>query len=574
MKPASLISLSPLVALTLCCCLSALLPPAAHAAPDAAIIDGDLKVDAIHFSTDGSVQSQACPWSYNGANIGFLSGNVGIGTLTPAASLDVDGTVKATQFSGDGSGLANIWKTTGNAGTTPGTQFIGTTDTNALEIKVNNQRAIRVEPGATGVTPNIVAGNAANSAGSFDGAAVAGGGRAGTDCLNPDTGQHTRSCPNFALGDFAVIGGGLSNTASAAYNTICGGLGNTASGISYNTVAGGRFNTANGNSSTVAGGYYNTASGNSSTVSGGYDNQASNDYSTVAGGYGSEARGYYSIVVGGFQNIAGGRGSLAAGTNAWIRDAVAAGNTYGDEGTFLWSDAHGAFFHSITANEFAARALGGFRFVTAIDGTGAPTSTFTISPAGDVSPAGKIDFGAVNGQKISFWSGAHGLGVQTLSTYFRSSSDYYWYKGGVHSNAQGDPGTGGTTLMKLTSGGLWVNGTLASTSDRNAKENFGEVDAAAVLQKVAELPVQTWNYRDDAQKAKHIGPMAQDFAAAFGVGADDRQIATVDADGVALAAIKALKAENDALRAKSEALKTESENLKARLARLESMMGL
>ena len=106
--------------------------------------------------------------------------------------------------------------------------------------------------------------------------------------------------------------------------------------------------------------------------------------------------------------------------------------------------------------------------------------------------------------------------------------------------------------MGLSSSGLAVNGTFVSASDRNAKENFSEVDPASILQRVADLPLSSWNYRDDEKKVRHIGPMAQDFFASFAVGPDDKHITTVDADGIALAAIKALKAENDALKARLE----------------------
>jgi len=78
-----------------------------------------------------------------------------------------------------------------------------------------------------------------------------------------------------------------------------------------------------------------------------------------------------------------------------------------------------------------------------------------------------------------------------------------------------------------------------TTSDRAAKEQFAEVDAREVLARVAQLPIQTWKFKDDSA-TRHIGPMAQDFHAAFGVGPDDKHIATVDADGVALAAIQGL----------------------------------
>ncbi len=79
-------------------------------------------------------------------------------------------------------------------------------------------------------------------------------------------------------------------------------------------------------------------------------------------------------------------------------------------------------------------------------------------------------------------------------------------------------------------------------SDRNIKEAFRSVDSADILAAVAALPITTWNYKDQERSIRHLGPMAQDFAAAFGVGEDDRHINMVDASGVALSAIQALYA--------------------------------
>jgi len=86
------------------------------------------------------------------------------------------------------------------------------------------------------------------------------------------------------------------------------------------------------------------------------------------------------------------------------------------------------------------------------------------------------------------------------------------------------------------------SGTWASLSDRNAKTDVVPLDADSILAKVASLPVSAWRYKSE-KGVRHFGPMAQDFYAAFGAGADDRHITSIDEDGVALAAIKALNAD-------------------------------
>ena len=94
-------------------------------------------------------------------------------------------------------------------------------------------------------------------------------------------------------------------------------------------------------------------------------------------------------------------------------------------------------------------------------------------------------------------------------------------------------------------GNVQVNGDLSATtllqnSDRERKWNIAPVDGAALLHRLVTLPVHTWSYQNEPAEVRHIGPMAQDFHAAFAVGADDRHIATVDEGGVALAAIQSL----------------------------------
>ena len=98
------------------------------------------------------------------------------------------------------------------------------------------------------------------------------------------------------------------------------------------------------------------------------------------------------------------------------------------------------------------------------------------------------------------------------------------------------------------SGNLTILGTLTESSD--AKMATEPVSPDEILAKVTTLPIAEWTYKHDAEAGtRHIGPMAQDFYAAFGTGADERGISTLDSSGVALAAIQALAAENAEQRA-------------------------
>jgi hypothetical protein len=110
-------------------------------------------------------------------------------------------------------------------------------------------------------------------------------------------------------------------------------------------------------------------------------------------------------------------------------------------------------------------------------------------------------------------------------------------------------------------------GTDCPMSDRNMKEHFAAIDPNAVLDKVAALPITTWSYKSEGPSVRHIGPMAQDFKAAFDVGATDRAIFQVDADGVALASVQALHASVKALHAENDELRARVERLEAALAK-------
>ncbi len=130
--------------------------------------------------------------------------------------------------------------------------------------------------------------------------------------------------------------------------------------------------------------------------------------------------------------------------------------------------------------------------------------------------------------------------------------------------------------MRLgSSGNLIIAGTLSQGSDRNVKQDFAPLDPRSVLEKASALPIQSRAY-SNAPGVKHYGPTAQHFHAAFGFGESDTGITSVDADGVALAAIQGLnqKVEVRSQEAENRIQKLERENLelKTRLTKLEQLL--
>ena len=124
----------------------------------------------------------------------------------------------------------------------------------------------------------------------------------------------------------------------------------------------------------------------------------------------------------------------------------------------------------------------------------------------------------------------------------------------------------------LSTGGVWTN-----ASSRTFKDGFGSVDVSAVLEKLVSIPVQTWFYKQSHEEGRHIGPFAEDFAAAFGYGQDDKHIATVDESGVTIAAIQGLnqkvESDNAALKQENTELRSKLDALSSRLDQLESHKG-
>jgi hypothetical protein len=135
-------------------------------------------------------------------------------------------------------------------------------------------------------------------------------------------------------------------------------------------------------------------------------------------------------------------------------------------------------------------------------------------------------------------------------------------------------GAGVTAVDVNGNGNVTIAGTLTQNSDRTTKHDIVPVQPDEILGKVLNLPIATWVRNGD--EAKHLGPMAQDFSAAFGLGEDERHIATIDMAGVSLASIQALNSKvTAALVAKDteiETLRRENSDLARRLATLEKLV--
>jgi hypothetical protein len=419
---------------------------------------------------------------------------------------------------------AVAWLLGGNADTTPSTDVLGTTDTVSLTLVVNGVPALRLEPAAV---PNLIGGYRGNSVASgVEGATIGGGGSSFyPNRVTADYGTIGGGSYNIASGEGATVGGGHGNTVSGTLGTICGGYINTTSSGSatvgggilntasgdYATVSGGEENTSSGSWATIGGGFTNVVSGTDATIGGGMLNAAGGDYTTIGGGLGNYANGNYATISGGVENTASGYRATVGG--GWYN------NTSGDYATVSGG------YYNIASGDYSFAA--GRRARAAADGC------FVWGDSTDAA------FNCSNPDRFMV----------------RASGGVYLY-----------------TNPTVTLGAYLApnSGSWSSLSDRNAKENFQSVDPEYVLEQVVQMPVSTWNYIGEADGIRHLGPMAQDFYVAFGLGDSERYINTLDADGVALAAIQGLYTKNQALEAEVSTLKTENTTLKKDMSDLEA----
>jgi len=303
-----------------------------------------------------------------------------------------------------GTGIVG-WSLSGNSGTTPGAEFLGTTDDTALQLHVNGSRALRLEPDAT--SPNIVGGYGGNAAGTgVSGATIGGGGRdLATNQVSAGFGTIGGGAGNSATGYGATVGGGEGNSASDNYASTGGGLGNAADGAS-STVGGGANNAAGWDYATVSGGSGNMADAALTAIGGGGGNASSGVYGTVAGGQQNQASGTAAAIGGGYYNsVSADYGTIAGGGPSDPGNPTTSNNRVYDEygaiggggGNIAGSD------DGNTTNQVYATVAGGNSnaasgsYAALGGGTGNNATGYASSIGGGASNAAENNYATVGG---------------------------------------------------------------------------------------------------------------------------------------------------------------------------------
>lgn len=554
-----------------------------------------------------------------------FAGNGGGLTALNASQL-TSGTVPAAA-------LGNAWRTIGNAGTTAGANFLGTTDNQPLHLVVNGQRVLRLEPN-TELAPNFIAGASVN----FVTPGVVGASIGGGGALNYLGLGAVES--NSVFADFGTIGGGWSNVVrnTAVSGTIGGGFANVVDGPDA-TVAGGNGNVAGGSRATITGGLNNTAGGDWGFIGGGGGNTAGNTYAVVAGGSGNGVFGQYSVVGGGsgnlvdvgaersviaggqnnviglnWANISGGQQNTNIGTYSAIgggrynmidvfadysfipggrNNTVAADYAFAGgrraqanhNGAFVWADDTDADFASLAADEFAVRAAGGARIV------GSSTlGSFLVAPNETVSGDDSQIFLAEDHDGTFGMVLRYDGGVNQLQVFGENLG-----LSGPHLVIERDSGDVGIKRSPAAND-LEVEGTASKTaagswlanSDARIKQDIQPVgDALKVLSRVR---LVSFRYTDDYQRShpslenrRYLNVVAQEFREVFPDhvkssgetlpdGSEILQVDTYPLTIYSAAAIQELNGQLKQLQGEMKRRDAENEALKQRLEKLERLL--
>jgi hypothetical protein len=363
--------------------------------------------------------------------------------------------------------------------------------------------------------------------------------------------ENTADCTNCAIGggalnyvtgkSFSTIGGGENNEA-VSYATVGGGYLNIATGFG-SFIGGGGYdgnnsieegNLANGTASAICGGIINTieSGGAYSFIGGGFSNTASGEYSTIGGGQNNTANNTQAVVAGGVDNVASGTTSTVGG--GWTN--VASGqNAFIGGGEFNTASGH---FSSVAggANNTAS---GNYSFAGGQHANANYAGSFVWA---DDSSANPFTAATANSFNVRCTGGV------------TFASDI----GGVNQQVNWIPGDASWNF----------------SSDRNLKDRFAEINKEEILDKVAELPIVEWSYKNYSQR--HIGTMAQEFHALFPLNTNDKVLNEADLNGVALAAVQGLNQKvnkhNQSLENELQQKNGEINDLKAKAAQTDKRL--
>lgn len=236
-------------------------------------------------------------------------------------------------------------------------------------------------------------------------------------------------------------------------------------------------------------------------------------------------------------------------------------------GSYSLASGFEAFATGVGSTAFGLRTLASGRasFASGENSSATAFCTFAHGESAIADADNSLALGTLvstNGKKGAFVFGDNNKNMQLVSSADNQMS--MRFSGGYQFFSSGSLNVG----VSLAAGG----NSWQIMSDVNRKENFSPVDGEAFLEKIAEMPLSSWNYKgQDPKTFRHYGPMAQDFFKAFGHDAygtigSDTTINQADLEGVNLIAIQALVKRTQELRERNKALLLQIEGVKAQLA--------
>ncbi len=409
-------------------------------------------------------------------------------------------------------------------------------------------------------------------AGEYNDAAGAGAFVGGGDTIYTNANSGSPAADgNVAAGVDSFVGAGDGNSVTGQGSFIGAGgsfyapegtLGNRVAGIDSFIGAGDR-NTVGvgGNFDFIGAGDGNSinAPATSAAIVGGRGNSVNAEYAFIGGGDVNtigkpvaSTGGAYSTIAGGFENGIG--AGFSGGTIL--------------PGSLLYSTIGGGIENFIGGGQFATIAGGAQNTASATGATvgggtlNVATGEFATVPGGYHNIASGIASFAAGFYAEAVTDGSFVWSDHTSPVHLKSTAPNQFL-------ARATGGVYFFTNQGLSSGVYLApgSGTWSSLSDRAMKTDVRPLDEAAVLAKVDTLPVSEWSYISE-RGVRHVGPMAQDFYAAFKIGEDDRHIATIDEDGIALAAAKALSRRNTAVQRENDALRARLRAVELRVRRM------